>query len=863
MAFNNTFVEPMNNQTKVTNKSTFSFLILYFITLLISPFFTKKATAQILPDNTLPNNSQVQPGCQVCQINGGTVRDSNLFHSFKEFSISTNGQAIFNNGLEIQNILIRVTGNNISYIDGLIRANGSANLFFINPNGIVFGNNATLNINGSFVASTANSIKFADGTQFSNKAAQSTPLLTITTPIGLQFGTNQGKIQVQAKNGLQIQPNQTLALVGGDINLEGAIIKTNGGRLELGSVKETSLVKLTSTNQIFSLNYDGINKFGNIQLTAKTDVDTSGIGGGEIQIQTGNLRISEGSRITSSTRGSLPGGNITVNATDTLEIIGTGEFEEKSAKILDPSPEIYQGLDGFFILSSGARISGDLNINTDKLILKNGAIIMVSVFEQGKGGDINVSASNSVEVSESLLVTANPLARVGDAGNISIKTGNLLLQKRGIIASTSFGTGKAGDISIYASESLELTPGQSFLQPSIDKLINTNINSSTLSSGKAGNVEINTRELTLRDKTNISASTFGSGNGGNLTVNASDIQLFGTDSHVLSSGFFASSGLRATGSAGDIKVSTSTLHILDHATITVEALGTGNAGSLSLKADSILMENFATITGNSRSNTTGLNQEQASINLNSQALIMRNGSKITTNATGNNIIGGNITINTAVLAALENSDITANSTDFRGGQVKITAQGIFGTQFRDQVTPESDITATGASAEFSGTVEINQLSADPNQGSINLSTSVIDTDNQVAQRCGAGSKFANQENKFTIIGRGGLPSNPNDLLTGITALVDLVELVPEARTEESKLYQLFSQDSYFHHAALVPSHESNKDMQPVSVTSNLPTEIVEAQGWVVDVKGQVHLVAQAANVLPHSPILAETACSTR
>ncbi|WP_422665716.1 filamentous hemagglutinin N-terminal domain-containing protein [Anabaena sp. PCC 7938] len=260
-------------QSQGAKKSAILPLSLYLLALLISSFTAKKAIAQIVPDNTLPVNSQVQSGCSICEINGGTIRGVNLFHSFKEFSVPTGGEALFNNSSAIQNILTRVTGNTISHIDGMIRTHGNANLFFINPNGIIFGENANLNIGGSLIASTANSIKFVDGTQFSRQVSQSTPLLTISMPIGLQFAAHPRLIQVNSKaTGLQIQANQTLALVGGDISLDAATLKTNGGRLELGSVAGEGLVKLTSTNQGFSFNYEGIQKFGNIQLTAEANV---------------------------------------------------------------------------------------------------------------------------------------------------------------------------------------------------------------------------------------------------------------------------------------------------------------------------------------------------------------------------------------------------------------------------------------------------------------------------------------------------------------------------------------------------------------------------------------------------------------
>lgn len=166
-------------------------------------FSANCAGAQITPDRTLPNNSNVTINGSVINITGGTQAGRNLFHSFQQFSVPNGGTASFNNGLDIQNIISRVTGGFISTIDGLIKANGTANLFFLNPNGIIFGRNASLNIGGSFVATTANAIQFGNQGIFSASVPNSPALLTIN-PSALLFNQIAASIQnnSQASSGI-------------------------------------------------------------------------------------------------------------------------------------------------------------------------------------------------------------------------------------------------------------------------------------------------------------------------------------------------------------------------------------------------------------------------------------------------------------------------------------------------------------------------------------------------------------------------------------------------------------------------------------------------------------------------------------
>jgi len=178
--------------------------------------------AQIVPDSTLPVNSQVGSCGAACTvINGGTVRGANLFHSFQQFSIPTGGEAYFNNATQIQNILTRVTGASISNIDGLIRANGIANLYLLNPNGIVFGPNASLHIGGSFVATTANSFKLPDGSEYSATNPQAPSLLAVNLTPGVQFGARPAGSTIT--NHGNLTAGQDLTLAATNLDLQGQL----------------------------------------------------------------------------------------------------------------------------------------------------------------------------------------------------------------------------------------------------------------------------------------------------------------------------------------------------------------------------------------------------------------------------------------------------------------------------------------------------------------------------------------------------------------------------------------------------------------------------------------------------------------
>lgn len=265
--------------------------------------FVLPSTAQITSDGT--TNTKVNANGKNFTIQQGDRTENNLFHSFRDFSVPNGGSAFFDNPTDIANIFSRVTGGNISNIDGLIRTNDGANLFFINPAGIIFGQEARLDIGGSFLGSTADSIFFSDGIEFSASDTQAQPILSINAPIGLGFRDNPKEIVNQSRatvetplvgngrsftgdfftTGLHVKPGKTLALVGGELMLDGGNLTANGGRIELGSVGSDSFVNITSTGADLVLGYDEVQNFQDISFSPGTIVDTSGNIGGEIKLR--------------------------------------------------------------------------------------------------------------------------------------------------------------------------------------------------------------------------------------------------------------------------------------------------------------------------------------------------------------------------------------------------------------------------------------------------------------------------------------------------------------------------------------------------------------------------------------------------
>ena len=902
-----------------------------------------EATAQIIPDSTLPNNSTVTIEDTLQRISGGTEAGSNLFHSFEEFNVSTGGTAYFENAVTIDNIITRVTGGNLSNIDGLIRANGTANLFLINPAGIVFGENAQLDIGGSFFGSTAESLQFEDGSFHSATEPNVSPLLSINVPIGLQFGENPGSIVNRsiapsafnspvpdipfplppdlnfAQVGLEVRPGQILALIGGNIQLAGGNLTASGGQIYLGSVAGESAVNFAPTPLEWRFEESNIANAGNINLSDGSLLNTSGVGGGGVEIAGGNvtlsngrilaltlgnldgrgidirarqLQVGEGSQISTLTLGEGRGGDIHFQTTDGVELNGLGLEGYRRLLGTYMTTGTLNSLDEQILLVTGTvgtGDAGDIAIETGNLRVRNGAIGGSATAGEGNAGNLTVRA-NTVELVRSSINNGTTRDSTGTGGDIIIETEQLILDDEAVLASVTPSNGDAGDIAITATESVELfgSPAGAVIHTVIstnaldlngnagDVTIDTQrlslsggatissgngailgnlllsdrggaggnitirasesveiagiseefvfgglapswIVANTVNSSSGGNIRISTPILSVLDGGNISAASLNDGDAGDITIDANRIEVGGRGGNgqfpstiEVSVGFFTPlSNTNASGNGGELNLNADRLTVRDGARVTGQALGTGSAGNLNIRAGELVLENQGSINASTNSGLGG------NLNLQAQDIQLRQQSRIETNA--GNSTGGNITIETETLAALENSDISANSTGSRGGNITVDAIGIFGTDFRLFPTPESDITATGITQQDAGTVVLNTPDVDTAAGLVNLSTSVTDPSNLVTSGCAdyAGSQF-------TVTGRGGLSEEPMAMIRGQT---------------------LWEDWQYFGEASITSTHQN-----PVSVTVEPPAvPLVEATGWITHEDGRVELVAH------HSP----------
>ncbi|MFK8186307.1 MAG: filamentous hemagglutinin N-terminal domain-containing protein [Phormidesmis sp.] len=709
------------------------------------------AIAQVRPDTTLgAESSQVQRQGAQTVIEGGATRGAALFHSFEQFSIAEDQQVFFANPLSIDTIFSRVTGKTPSNLNGMLGVLGNADLFLLNPNGVVFGSNAQLDLSGSFTASTANSLQ-VDEIDFSAVNPEQLPLLSINVLPGIQFGTNAPDRLIRNQAVLTLSPQQQLSFDSGTIEQLGQIIVPQG----IVSLRAQSLILRGEIDTRAPSNQPGL-----LRLSSPDDVlieATASLTNQAVSQALQNNEVLIESDRTLTVRGSISSDRptaLTLVAGDELSLLndGTGEVSSLAANvtlqsggdILITSPLqvfVEQGTPQLAIQADGdvsiqsetpplgpnfslIELQGDngvLSIEAENLALSNiGNVLTIANSAGSRGpsidisvnrdvvlsgsaigtradtgritGDIRIQAGDSVQVLPNSSINSVPLGgAISSTGNIDIQAGDTIQLQSGLVVTQS--TATAGDINFSAQKIiLDGASGQSLIAA----------DTQTVSRGDAGDITLNATE---------SVELIGDQPGPFVLNSAQPLELaevialsFG-ETTVQASAF----GL---GASGKIEVNTDWLSIRDGALL-INATGlfgsTSEAGDIVINANDVQLSGFALIS----TGTIG-SQDAGVVEINSDRIRLDAGASIGASSLFGTGDAGTIKIRTDELVVAGGSNIAASSSDGGGGGlIEIEAQSI-------------TIAGTSADGSFSSSLltDVSETSVGPG-GPINITTETL------------------------------------------------------------------------------------------------------------------------------------------
>jgi filamentous hemagglutinin family protein len=638
------------------------------------------ATAQVIPDNTLGSeNSTVTPttinGIPIELIKDGATRGQNLFHSFSDFNVSTGQRIYFNNPAGIINILSRVTGTNPSNINGILGVQGNANLFFLNPNGIVFGPNANLDVKGSFLATTASGIQMGEQGIFSAINPTAPGVLTVN-PSALLF--NQIAAQpIASQATLDVPTGQSLVLAGGAINLSGGGLLAPAGQIGLGGLAGPGSVGLTVAGNRFSLNVPDLQERSNVFLSGTgLNVSAGAVGdSGNIEIVASSLSLTNNSQLTATTLGQGNAGNININAQNTVAV----DASTILSKVGD----------------NGIGNGGTINLSASSLSIAKGGGISTGTRNQGDAGTITINVQDDIVLDGVVQdgpfkgLPSNISSEVerpeanGNGGTINLTTGSLSLTDGGSISTVTRGQGNAGKINIQVQSRVKLDEGN----------ISSKVENQGI--GNGGTINLSAGSLSLTKGGSISAGTRNQGDAGTITINVQDdIVLDG----VVQDGPFK--GLpsnisseverpEANGNGGTLNLSSGSLSLTNGGSISTVTRGQGNTGAINIWVQGRVELNKSSIANRPADLGIG-NGNDGPINISAGSLLLTNGGSISTNTTGQGD-AGKITINVRDDITIDGILTTSDGVFFSSisSVAASAAEGIKGNGGNIQITANS------------------------------------------------------------------------------------------------------------------------------------------------------------------------------
>lgn len=722
------------------------------IKLLIIIFtLTSRVAAEVTLDGTLGKESALMgPNYQ---ISGelGQQQGENLFHSFRHFNLKEGESATFSGPDHLRNIISRVTGGEPSLIDGTLRSTvPNADLYFLNPYGILLSSHAQLDVQGSFYASTADTLYLQDGGEFNAQVPEHSHL-TVAPPKAFGFLTNSPSPLTLEQAKLSLKPEKTLSLLGGHLTIKNSQLQVEGGTVNLTSTSQEGSIELETTKPMDD-------QKSTITFSENSLIDVSGQGEGKIILRGGQLFVND-SFIKANNTGTASGQGIFLTLGHSIHLRGQKRTDLEASTLIT-SHTSGPGRAGDIILDTphlemigstinnstkGEGPAGHIYIQADEVALYEGAAINSDSWSRGQGGQINLTVTGTLLVSEQrffatpenadisahisvsaigqgagghLMIQAKHIELVGgnisanshfqgNAGKLVINADTISLTKGGLITATAFSRSSAiegGRIEIQTNQ-LELSgfrAGYVRTATDIFKNLPSGIGVLTTGSAPAGHLHIVAKKIYLNDYGSIGAATLASGPAGDVLLEVDTLYLKGGGRVIASSGGFLGgilfvatgtgghikiiakdiiasgknefnpSGILSntllTAEGGDIEVHADRVFLDQGAAISVESLGKGNAGKITLEASELYVSDNGSIS-TSASHATGGNVLIKVPHL----LYLREG-KITTSVGAGQGRGGDITVQAPSFVVLNQGQIKAQADGGRGGDIRITAQ---------------------------------------------------------------------------------------------------------------------------------------------------------------------------------------------
>ncbi len=620
--------------------------------------------AQVATDITRDGTVGPGVGTQPTNVGGvyeiheslGERKGTNVLHSFSSFDIGAGDTALFTaNAVPTDNVVARITGGPSS-IDGTVASNvPNADLFLLNPDGILFGENAEIDVQGAFHATTADTLLMEDAMENQFGAFSGDVRVEVSRPAAFGFlDASPAEITVQGAS-LEVADGEILSLVGGDLTLEGAELNAESGRIELISVGSAGEVIIGDP----AFETSSFSRLGTITLsdeselsTGADDDDVDPIAGGRINMRGRTLRSTDSST-SSLTRGDGDGNAIGIDlrferrielwgeseiATGTSDGTGSG-----GAIFIDARDIVVRDESEIASTTDGDGTSGDVDIEADTLTLRGDAEIASDVESDGtaQGGDVIIDARVVALLGdgEAAPEISSDTEGEGHAGDLRINASEEIRIRSGTgeAAGGLFTNSKPDDDAMPGDEANLGDGGDMFLVT--DRLImdGGEITSETEGAGAGGSIEIDARIARLRDGAKISAESTDAGNAGNIALTGLD-ELELDDSEITTRS--------ETSLGGNITIVAEDLVILHDSRLQTDVgSGVGSGGNIDIDPTFIVLDD----------------------------------SQIIASADAGN--GGNINLVSDFFIATEDSVIDASSNLGVDGEIEITA-------------PESDLSAS-------------------------------------------------------------------------------------------------------------------------------------------------------------------------